>query len=70
MPHPCRRPLHEVLACLIMGLLNYVLACLQHADRDGWARCERPQVSAQILEWSEADDGASLAAGFSAAFAG
>jgi hypothetical protein len=53
-----------------MGLLNYVLACLQHADRDGWARCERPQVSAQIHEWSEADDGASLAAGFSAAFAG
>jgi hypothetical protein len=51
-------------------LLDYVLACLQNADRGGWAHCKRPQVSAQIHEWSEADDGASLAAGFSAAFDG
>jgi hypothetical protein len=60
MPPPSARA-----ACLLDSCL---LACSTLIVTTGRV-ADYPQMSAQIHEWSEANDGASLAAGFSAAFA-
>jgi len=62
--------------CPSMRLASTDVLCARLSPHDGLLRKianppeGAPRVSAQIHEWSEADDGASLAAGFSAAFAG